>query len=146
MSLYNRRDKMRYQLNKLAYWLVLLAMIFQTVSLFMTITPRSVKPTMTTAIEILINIILLLVSFLAAEKVKAYSNKYAYGLFVISVIHLYRIFSEPLKLYKLGQLSAFRYTVITDLILISIACLVTAALITLSKYKALKAHLKEIGE
>ncbi|MCU0105026.1 hypothetical protein N7603_05090 [Acholeplasma vituli] len=146
MNKTNRIDKMRYQLNKSAYWLVLLSMVFQTISLFMTITPRSVIPTMSTAVEILINILLLLVTFLAAEKVKAYSNRYVYGLFGISAVHLFRVFNEPLKLLKLKQISSVQYTQITILIGLTILFMVYAALITLRKYHELKTHLKEIGE
>jgi hypothetical protein len=141
-----RVDKMRYQKNALAFNFVLVAMALQTISLFMTITPRTVVPSMTTALEILINITLLLVSFLAAEKVKAYSLQWAYGLFVISTVHLFRLFYEPLKLFRLGQITRNQYLTITTLIEVTIVLLIVAAVITIRKHRALMAHLKEIGE
>ena len=141
-----RVDKMRYQQNKLAYWFVLLAMVNQIGSLFTTIIPRSITPTFSTAMEILINITLLLLSFLAAEKVKAYSIKWAYGLFVIAFAHLLRIFYEPLKLFRLGQITAGHYFIIIDLIVGSIILLVIAAVITMKKHRKLMSHLKELGE
>lgn len=141
-----RVDKMRYQKNALAFNFVLVAMALQTISLFMTITPRSVVPSMTTAFEILINITLLLVSFLAAEKVKAYSLQWAYGLFVISTVHLFRLFYEPFKLVRLGQITRNQYITIMTLIEVTIVLLIVAAVITIRKHRALMAHLKEIGE
>lgn len=141
-----RVDKMRYQQNKLAYWLVLLAMVNQIGSLFSTITPRTVVPSFTTAMEILINITLMLFTFLAAEKVKAYNIKWGYGLFVIAFLHLLRIFYEPLKLFRLGQISGRQYFIIIDLIIGSIILLLIAAVITIKKHRALMAHLKESGE
>lgn len=141
-----RVDKMRYQKNALAFNFVLVAMALQTISLFMTITPRSVVPSMTTAFEILINITLLLVSFLAAEKVKAYSLQWAYGLFAISTVHLFRLFYEPLKLVRLGQITRNQYITIMTLIEVTIVLLIVAAVITIRKHRALMAHLKEIGE
>ncbi len=141
-----RVDKMRYQQNKLAYWLVLLAIVNQIVSLFATITPRTVVPSFTTAVEILINITLMLFTFLAAEKVKAYSIKWGYGLLVISFLHLLRIFYEPLKLFRLGQISWGLYFLIIDAIIGSIILLAIASYITIKKHRALMAHLKELGE
>lgn len=141
-----RVDKMRYQQNRLAYWLVLLAMVNQVGSLFSTIIPRMVVPSFTTAMEILINITLMLFTFLAAEKVKAYNIKWGYGLFVIAFLHLLRIFYEPLKLFRLGQISGRQYFIIIDLIIGSIILLLIAAIITIKKHRALMAHLKESGE
>jgi hypothetical protein len=141
-----RIDKMRYQKNKIAYTFVLVAMVFQTISLFMTITPSTVVPSFTTAVEILINITLLLFSFLAAEKVKSYSKTWSYGLFALSVVHLFRFFYEPSKLLRLGQISLRQYFMITTLIEVTMVLLIVAAIITLRKHRALMAHLKELGE
>lgn len=141
-----RVDKMRYQKNNIAYALVLFSMVFQIISLFSTITPEAVMPSFSTATEILINITLLLVTFLAAEKVKMYSEKWSYGLWVISAAHVFRIFYEPLKLVKLNQLTEGQYTLIITEIIGSIVFMIIASIITLKKYHALMAHLKEMGE
>lgn len=147
MAIKNSRvDKMRYQKNSSAYAFVLIAMVFQTVSLFATITPSTVIPSMTTAFEILINITLLLVSFLGAEKVKAYNKNWAYGLIVIAFVHFLRIFYEPLKIVKLNQISAQQYGFIIFEIVVTIAFLVVASVITLEKHRKLMTHLKELGE
>jgi hypothetical protein len=139
-------DKMRYQKNKIAYALVLLAMVSQMFSLFFTIIPSTVVPSMTTAFEILINITLLLVSFLAAEKVKSYSKNWSYGLFVIASVHLFRFFYEPRKLLLLSQITVRRYLFITTFIEVTVILLIVAGIITIRKHKALLAHLKELGE
>ena len=147
MSVKNIRiDKMRYQKNNLSYRLVLLGMALSVYTLFATITPKAVVPTFSTAVEILINIVLLLMTFLAAEKCRAYDKKWGIYLFVISGVHLLRVFYEPLKLYKLGQLTSAQYTWIVDIIIATIALYVVAGVITIQKHNALKAHLKEIGE
>lgn len=147
MAIKNSRiDKMRYQKNTSAYTLVLVAMIFQTISLFSTITPSSVIPSLTTAIEILINITLLLFTFLAAEKVKTYSKNWAYGLIVISFVHFLRLFYEPLKVLRLNQISGRQYGFIVFEIVVSIAFLVIASVITIDKHQKLMTHLKGLGE
>jgi len=139
-------DKMRYQKNNISYRLVLLGMALSVYTLFATITPKAVVPTLSTAIEILLNIILLLMTFLAAEKCRSYDKKWGIYLFIISGIHALRMFYEPLKLYRLGQLTSGQYTIIVDIIIATIALYVVAGVITIQKHNALKAHLKEIGE
>lgn len=139
-------DKMRYQKNNLSYRLIILGMALSVWSLFAVITPKTVVPTLSTAIEILLNIILLLTTFLAAEKCRAYDKKWGIYLFVISAVHVFRLFYEPLKLLKLGQLSANRYEWIVYVIIVTVILYVSSGIITIQKHDALKKHLKEIGE
>lgn len=139
-------DKMRYQLNKVSYFLILLALAIQVFSLFQIITPSTVKPSLQTAIEILVNIVLLLVTFLAAEKNKIYDKKWGIAVFYIAAIHLARIFYEPMSLFNKAEISFWHFMfIIMQIIMISFL-LVFAGIITIKKHNALKAHLQEIGE
>ena len=145
MSISNIKvDKMRYQANSLSFGLVMLSLLPSIISLFATITPPAVVSTVTTGIEILLSILLLLVTFLAGEKAKAYQKKWGITLIVIAVIHILRIFFEPLKLYGLGQLTKGQFTIIILEIITASALLVVAGLITIKKHNDLKKHLREV--
>ena len=88
---------MRYLKNNLGYGLVMLSLIFFLVALFASITYNSylyqesndypkVLTDMNLAIDIAISIVILLIGFLSAEKVKVYSNN----------IHLLFLFLQQL--------------------------------------------------
>lgn len=141
-----KADKMRYQTNGLGYGLILLGMAISVVALFRIITPPSIIPNFTIAVEIVVNIILLLVTFLAAERCKFYQKTWAMTSIVIAGIHVLRIFYAPTKLLTLGQITAGQYTIIVILLITSAALLVFGGLVTLQKHHILYKHLKEIGE
>lgn len=141
-----KADKMRYQTNGQAYGFILLGLAISVAALFAIITPPTVVPDFTTAIEILINIVLLLVTFLAAERCKFYDRKWANVVIVIAVVHVLRIFYVPTRLVANGQITALQYTMITILLLVSALFLILGGLITMRKSKILHDHLKEMGE
>ena len=87
-----KADKMRYQTNSSAYSLILLGLALSVAALFAIITPSTIIPDFSTAIEILINIVLMLVTFLAAERCKFYERKWAIIVNVIAAVHILRIF------------------------------------------------------
>lgn len=139
-------DKMRYQINRYAYMFILLGMALSVVALFRIITPPTVIPDFGIAIEILINIILLLVTFLTAERCKAYQKTWGIVSFVIAGIHVFRIFFVPTELLSKGQITGFQFTMIVIFLLASAAFITTGGVITLIKHSILAKHLKEIGE
>ena len=141
-----KADKMRYQNNSSAYWLVLLGMAISVHALFSIITPKAVVPGLTTAVEILVNIVLLLFTFLAAEKCKTYNRDWGIYLFVIAGIHVLRIFFEPSNLLRNKQLTGFQFSVIVTELVVVAVLFVIAGIITIKKHDTLKTHLKEIGE
>lgn len=145
MSIRNIKvDKMRYQVNSLSFGLVILSLFPSVISLFAIITPSTVGSTFTTGVEILLSILLLLVTFLAGEKAKAYQKKWGIALIVIAAIHILRIFFEPLKLYKLAQLTQAQFIWIIVEIILASTLLVIAGMITIKKHDVLMKHLREV--
>ncbi|MDO9630088.1 MAG: hypothetical protein Q7I99_09340 [Acholeplasmataceae bacterium] len=141
-----KADKMRYQTNKTGYSLILLGLAISIVALFSIITPPAIIPNFGIAVEILINIVLLLVTFLAAERCKTYSRGWALTSFVIAAIHVLRIFYMPTILVAKGQLTGFQFMMIVIYLLSAATCIVFGALITLRKHAILMKHLRELGE
>jgi|GEM_PF-1701044 hypothetical protein len=141
-----KADKMRYQANKLGYGLILLGMMLSVSALFMIITPPTVVPNFSTALEILINILLLLVTFLAAERCKYYQKNWAMITIIIAVIHTLRIFWVPMQLVANDQLHILIFIIIAITLLFTSFLMIMGALVTLKRHKILLTHLKEIGE
>lgn len=148
-------DKMRYQLNSKSYLMVMLSVVLIIIAGFITITYSSftatsdeirVTPTITTAIDVSALIILLLATFLAAEKVKVYQKVWVRNLFIIAAINLVRIFFEPTIVFNRGELPFVRYVIVVVLMVAAIALQVLGAVITYKKAKRLEKHLKELGE
>ena len=140
-----KADKMRYQTNSLGYGLILLGMAISVVALFRIITPPTIIPNFSIAVEI-VDIILMLMTFLTAERCKFYQKNWAIVSMVIAAIHVLRIFYAPAKLLSLGQITGVQFTVIVVLLISSATLLVFGGLITLNKHHILYKHLKEIGE
>jgi 4-amino-4-deoxy-L-arabinose transferase-like glycosyltransferase len=141
-----KADKMRYQTNRLAHLLVLLGLAISILALFSIIIPTTVVPDFSIAVEILINIVLMLLTFLAAEKCKIYSLNWAIALFVIAGIHIARIFYVPTKLLIANMLSAGQFSLIVVYLVLSAGLLVLGGIITIQRHHILTKHLKEIGE
>ena len=148
-------DKMRYQMNNKSYLMVMLSVVLIIIAGFITITYSSftatsdeirVTPTITTAIDVSALIILLLATFLAAEKVKVYQKVWVRNLFIIAAINLVRIFFEPTIVFNRGELPFVRYVIVVVLMVAAIALQVLGAVITYKKAKRLEKHLKELGE
>ena len=141
-----KADKMRYQPNKGAYYLILLGLLISIVALFSMITPSTIVPNFNTVLEIMINIIIMLITFLAAERCKVYSRNWALVVIVIAGIHVLRIFWVPTQLVAKGEISRWQFTLIAIYLLATAASLIIGALITIKKNQILMKHLKEIGE
>ena len=146
MQMNIKADKMRYQPNKGGYSFILLGLAISIAALFSIITPTTDVPNFGTAVEILLNIILMLVTFLAAERCKVYSKDWALITLVIAGIHVLRIFWVPTQLVSNGQLSGWQFTGIVFMLVASSVSLVLGSVITLRKQSVLHKHLREIGE
>jgi len=142
-----KADKMRYQTNKSGYALVLLGLAISVAALFRIITPNTVVPNHLTALEIVINIILLLTTFLAAERCKIYEKKWAIISMIIAGIHVLRILFVPRNLFTKGQITFVQFSWIAALLIIAAVCIALGGFITLTKYyRILHKHLRELGE
>ncbi len=141
-----KADKMRYQMNNLAYLFILLGMAVSVVALFRIITPKTIVPNFDTAVEILINIVLLLLTFLTAERCKCYQKKWGIVSFVIAGVHVLRILYVPKSLLALGEITPLQFTTILLLLIASAAFLIVGGVVTIIRSNILTNHLKEIGE
>lgn len=141
-----KADKMRYQPNKSGYALILLGLTLSIVALFAIITPPTIRPNFRIAMEIMINIFLMLLTFLAAERCKVYSRDWAIVSIVFAGIHVLRIFWVPTFLLSRGQITGGQFSLIVFYLLATAASLVFGALITLRKHQILHKHLREMGE
>ena len=146
-------DRMRYQHNSTGYGLTFAGMFFFIWSLFTSINYSlftgladevRVRPDFNIGLDITISIVLVLMIFLAAEKVKAYSIKWSYGLMIISVINIARIFYVPLLSLNSGQIPFDIFLQIALAHGISAILTVVAGFVSLNKSKKLKAYL-ELG-
>ena len=90
-------DKMRYQPNVLSYDLGFLAIAFNVLYLFAAL--NTLVPSLATAVKILLNIVLILMTFLAIEKCKKYSKEYSIILIAFGIISLLRLLYVPLQIY-----------------------------------------------
>ncbi len=141
-----KADKMRYQLNKASYGLILLGLSISVIAMFRIITPVTVRPNYEIAIEIMINIVLLLVTFLAAERCKFYSKHWAFASIAIGLIHLARIFYVPASLLRKDMLSYPQFIIIALLLVISSLLISLGGYITWVKYNILSKHMKALSE
>lgn len=149
-------DRMRYQTNQIGYSLTLLSLAVSLVSLFTLITfneyssvenPIRVVPDYRIGIEISVAIILMLVTFLAAEKVRYYHPFWScYGLFVLAGINVLRCFNIPAYAFEKGWIREQTKWVTMIEFAIAAALLIAAGILSLIKVIQLRRHLKAIGQ
>jgi len=149
-----KADKMRYQHNSIGYTLVMLALAFGLIALFTSINYDEfstegnnirVVPNLRVGLEIALGIILLLVTFMSAEKIKFYDRFWSlYGLFALAIVNLLRIFNIPLYDFNQGWIPVNTLIIIVIEYGLSIVGFILAGIISTKKYHMLTEHLKEI--
>jgi general stress protein CsbA len=153
-------DKMRFQQNKFSANFVLLGLVLSLIGLFTMInfnqyivsgTNIHVIPDMRIGIEIGVAIVLMLMTFMASEKVKFYDTFWSYyGLFILAGINLLRIFNIPFYIYGIYDSTiepmitktAFRWVVAA--FALSSICFTIAGLMALKRVKTLNKYIKEM--
>lgn len=89
-------DELRYNSNKFSQMMGYIAVVFVIANALITL--NTVAPSFTQAfVFILLTIFMLLIGFLACEKVKAYKKEYSYVLMVLALVNLALIFWLPLQ-------------------------------------------------
>lgn len=98
-------QRMRYQPNTLSYAIVMLSIILSLIAMFTLINfdsflpdlgAQRVAPDLRIGMEILIAIVSLLVSFLAAEKLKYYDPIWSFGVvYALAALQFWRMSSLP---------------------------------------------------
>jgi len=148
-------ERMRYQNNGTGYSLTFAGLFFFVWSLFTSINYSlftgladevRVRPDFNVGLDITISIVLILVIFLAAEKVKAYAIDWSYGLIIVSAINILRIFYVPLLSVTSGQIPSDIFLQIALGHVISAVFTLVAGIISLNKSKKLQAYLKLGGK
>ena len=160
MTIHNiKADKMRYQNNKSSYLLVMLSIVLSLIALFTNINYDQfitgvgddipifyVQPDIKVGIEIAIGIIMMLVMFMAAEKIKYYDALWSrFGLFILAGINILRAFNLPLYALEQGWIPYPNVIAIMIEYFASATLLILAGLIAFRKYHVLQAHLKELS-
>lgn len=150
-----KTDKMRYQPNKLWYSITLLSILFFLVAIFKSINyslhtgldaDMKVIPDFKIALDILISILLLLLTFLTAEKIKIYSKKWSIFLIVIAAINFLRIFNIPLYILKQNMIPKNEFILIIIFYAITIVAQFISGLMSYFKSSRLFKYLQENGE
>lgn len=136
-------EKMKYQTNTTASLLTFLSLACSVIALFMLInydnfgsggTSIRTIPDHRIGIEIGIGIVTMLLTFLAAEKVKVYDRVWSFfGLFVLAAVNVARIFHLPVYTLGLGWIvpSVFQMTVF--LFALAAALLIAAGVLSTVK-------------
>lgn len=145
-----KKHMLRYQNNRISYLLSLLGLAVG-VAAFCTIYGFIVEITFLTGVDILLNILIMLFIFMAAENMKTYRDKWSYVSIGLGVLQVARFFFYPFQLYnsnlstggKVLDISHFVIDLI--LILIAAALLIAAGVISIFKCRTLKQVLKDEG-
>jgi hypothetical protein len=145
---------MRYQTNRSGYYFTLLSLVISLIALFTLITYDEfgsiddsirVIPDYRVGLEVALGIVLMLLTFLAAEKVKFYHPFWSnYGLFVLAGINTLRIFHIPFYAFEQGWIREKTKTITIIEFAISALFLVVAGIVSLIKVSQLRRHLKVI--
>lgn len=102
-------ERMRYQTDKLSYWLCIFSIICNAVYFVGLYTNRGVAPDVTVGADILINIIFMMVVFLGSEKLKAYQKNWGAYMMATGAVQILRIFWLPMHFHQLEMLTGFKY-------------------------------------
>lgn len=133
-------DIMHFKSNRSSFWLILLA-IALNVAMFIIIyktNTSDLKADVQLGLDLLINVIVMLACFLAAEKTKRYSKQWGIISIVLGGIQFARIFWIPLYYYLNGGINAAYFAACFVLLAAGAASLIVAGVITLIKYKILE--------
>ncbi len=154
-----KADKMRYQNNRLSYFLILFSIVISLIALFTNINFDQfiseetneifyyyVQPDFRVGLEIALGIIMMLVMFMAAEKIKFYDGFWSrYGLFVLAGINFLRAINLPIYALNQNWIPLGNVIVIIVEYVAAGTLLVIAGIIAMRKYFILQAHLKELN-
>lgn len=94
-------DIMRYKTNKLPASLALLGIVFSCLYFCLLYGYKTSFFSMwKIGISVMLTLVLLLVTFLSSEGIKAYKKNYSYVLLVLAIIQIIRMFGLPLEALK----------------------------------------------
>ena len=117
-------ERMQYQPDKLSYLLCTLSIIFNMIYFVSIYTNRDVTPDVTIGADVLINIIFMMIIFLAGEKLKGYEKKWNIYVILVGIVQISRILFVPRHFNELEMLVGIKYT-------LSIVWLLTSGILLL---------------
>lgn len=148
-------DMLRYRPNKISFNLAILGIVCIVLSfcLFYSTSKISVgtsfnllgitSPGIWIAIDILINIVVLIFLFLASVRMQAFSRVFGIASIVLGVFHVIRPFTLALEMTSAGCLEANIYTAILILFITAGACLIIAGIVSIMRGTILKDYLSK---
>jgi len=89
-------DMMHYKPNRLSFWLIMLTIALNIVMFLIIYRTTDCTPNVQLGIDLLVNVLLMLACFLAAEKTKHYSKNWGIASIAIGHFQIIRIFFIPL--------------------------------------------------
>ena len=145
-----RLDRMRFTKNTTSSRLTLLAIVFD-VFYFVCVYKINVDYyyNLLMGASILYNLVFMLAAFLSSEGVKNYKQGYSYVLCALGIIQIVRIFILPVPAHatavtvsgqEILDMSNGQFVRVVIYLIASAVCLFAAAVVNLSKSRALQAH------
>jgi len=138
-----RIDLMHYKNNKISFWLILFTIALNVAMFLIIYTTTGCTASVQLGIDLMVNIIFLLLCFLAAEKTKRYSRDWGITSIVLGGLEILRICWIPLYYFlaykKSGTgLDTAKFISCLLLLLFAGICLIIAGITTIKKAKILK--------
>lgn len=135
-------DMMHYKPNRVSFWLTLLT-IALNIAMFIIIyktntSDLAADPQL--GVDLLINVIFMLLCFLAAEKTKNYDKRWGSISIVLGIIQNLRIFWIPLYYFLNHGINAGGFAACVVLLVLGAVALVVSGIFTLAKCKTLAEH------
>ncbi|MDF2698619.1 MAG: hypothetical protein K0Q49_175 [Haloplasmataceae bacterium] len=122
----SRKEKYLYQENRLGYSLVILFILINAVNAIVELNNMSIDKGL--GITVFVNIIISLVTFLSAVKIKKYFINWTYFTFLLGLLQFYRIKFVPIETAeKVGKVIFFNFSVNKILI----TCLITSGILAI---------------
>lgn len=152
-----KKDRLRYTKNSLSSTLAILAIVFN-VLYFVSIYSSDINQyyyNYNIGLSVVYNLLFLLFTFLCSEGIKNYKNSYAFGVIVLGLLQIVRIFEIPTKAHNAVEVvEGVEQLVMSDgqfvfvVIMLSLSCVaaIASGVIGIYKTTVLRAYNKSIGK
>jgi len=138
-------DMMHYKANRVSFWLIILTIALNIAMFLIIYTTTGCTPNLQLGIDLLVNVLIMLVCFLAAEKTKRYDKKWGIASIVIGHAQVVRIFWIPLYYYIQFKdtgtgLSGAKFAWCAVLLVLGGVSMILAGMFNNHKYNTLALH------
>ncbi len=132
--------RMQYQKDTLSAFLCILSIVFNVYYFICAFSTDTIKPDVILGLDVLINIIFMMVTFLASEKLKVYSKNWGAIVILMGVFEIARILILPEHYRKLDMLGGFAYIQTVAALALAGASLIAAGLNSAANLRVLKKY------